>query len=64
MKVVAGIDVGKCEWVVAVAGAPVRCFSNHARDLKALRSWLRAQAVTPVVSQTTGTLRGVDPEVV
>ena len=54
MKVVAGIDVGKGELVVSVAGGPVQRFSNQAPGIQALLSWLRVQAVTHVVCEATG----------
>ena len=54
MKVVAGIDVGKQELIVSVAGGSVQCFANHETGITALLSWLRARAVTHVVCEATG----------
>ena len=38
MKVVAGIDVGKQELIVSVAGGSVQCFANHETGITALLS--------------------------
>lgn len=54
MKVVAGMDVGKRELVVCVAGAPVQRFAKQDLGITALLSWLRTQAVTHVVCEATG----------
>ena len=54
MKVVAGMDVGKRELVVSVAGGPVQRFANQGPGISTLLSWLRAQAVTHVVCEATG----------
>ena len=54
MKVVAGIDVGKRELMVCVAGGPVQCFGNEESGIAALLSWLRAEAVTHAVCEATG----------
>ena len=54
MKVVAGIDVGKQELMVSVAGEPAQRFHNQEAGITALLSWLQAQAVTRAVCEATG----------
>ena len=55
MKVVAGIDVGKRELMVCVAGGAVQCFGNQESGISALLSWLRAEGpVTHAVCEATG----------
>ena len=54
MKVVAGIDVGKRELVVAVTGGEVRRYRNEAVGIEGLGQWLGAEGVTQVVCEATG----------
>ena len=54
MKVVAGIDVGKTSLDVSVAAGPVRRFDNTPEAMAGLQAWLRSQAVTDVVCESTG----------
>ena len=54
MKVVAGIDVGKTRLDVSVSAGPVRGFDNTPAALAGLEHWLRSQAVTDVVCESTG----------
>ena len=54
MKVVAGIDVGKSQLDVAVAGGPVRRFENTTAGITALVRWLHAAGVTVAVCEPTG----------
>ena len=58
----AGIDVGKkflavCVMVGPLQGEPqveIRKFGTIRSELEVLRNWLREQAVTPVVMESTG----------
>ena len=54
MKVVAGIDVGKRELIVSVAGGPVQRFANQEAGITTLLKWLGKQTVTHVVCEATG----------
>ena len=54
MKIVAGIDVGKREWVVSVSGGPVRSFKNEAGGIRGLAEWLGTEGVEQVVCEATG----------
>lgn len=54
MKVVAGIDVGKAQLDVSVAGGPVRRFANTTVGITALVRWLQAAGVTVAVCEPTG----------
>ena len=54
MKVVAGIDVGKTSLDGSVSAGPVRRFDNTPEAMAVLQAWLRSQAVTDVVCESTG----------